>query len=120
LLAPEALATSAVPVPGRAIVGLDLKGAQLPLPVGMLPAGAQVRVVLTPTDGSEAPTDPEPGGAPSVLVDRATIYSVDASPEEESVHVAIEVDEADGAAVLRASAAGRVGLVLLGGEGRGS
>jgi hypothetical protein len=86
----------------------------------MLPAGAQVRVVLTPTDGSQASTDPEPGGTPSVLVDRATIYSVDASPDDESVHVAIEVDEADSAEVLRASAGGRVGLVLLGGEGMGS
>jgi SAF domain len=121
LLTREALEAVAAPAPGRAIVGLDLKGAQLPLPAGMLMAGAQVRVVLTPDDGSQAPTDPgQDDETAAVLVDRATVYSVDAAPEAESVHIAVEVGEADGTAVLRAGAAGRVGLVLLGGAGRGS
>ena len=120
LLTPEELEADAVPAPGRAIVGLDLKGAQLPLPAGMLVAGAQVRVVITPADGSQEPTDPAQDDGTAVLVDRATVYSVDAAPEADSVHVAVEVDDADGTAVLRAGAAGRVGLVLLGRMGRGS
>ena len=121
LLTPEALEPDTAPAPGRAIVGLDLKGAQLPLPAGMLRAGAQVRVVLTPGDGAEAPTDPgQDEGLGAVLVDRATIYSVDTAEEADSVHVAVEVDDAQGTEVLRAGAAGRVGLVLLGRAGRGS
>jgi hypothetical protein len=121
LLTPEALEPDAAPAAGRAIVGLDLKGAQLPLPAGMLRAGMQVRVVVTPTDGSQAPTDSGQEDDPqTVLADRATVYSVDAVPEAESVHVAVEVGEADGTAVLRAAAAGRVGLVLLSAAGRGS
>jgi hypothetical protein len=121
LLTPEALEPDAAPAAGRAIVGLDLKGAQLPLPAGMLRAGMQVRVVLTPADGSQAPMESGQEDDPqTVLVDRATVYSVDAAEEADSVHVAVEVDDADGTEVLRAGAAGRVGLVLLGRAGGGS
>jgi SAF domain len=121
LLTPEALESDAAPAAGRAIVGLDLKGAQLPLPAGMLRAGMQVRVVVTPADGPQAPTDAGQEDHPgAVLVERATVYSVDTAEEAESVHVAVEVADADGTEVLRAGAAGRVGLVLLGRAGSGS
>jgi len=124
LLAPEALDADGVPAAGAAIVGLDLKGAQLPLPAGMLLAGAQVRLVLTPGDGAPAPADqtaeqPLGGDAAAVLVDRATLYSVDTTPDVDSVHVAVLVRDEDATTVLRAGAAGRVGLVLLGRPGRG-
>ncbi len=113
-----------MPAAGAAIVGLDLKGAQLPLPAGMLLAGAQVRLVLTPGDGAPAPADqtaeqPLGGDAAAVLVDRATLYSVDTTPDVDSVHVAVLVRDEDATTVLRAGAAGRVGLVLLGRPGRG-
>jgi hypothetical protein len=121
LLAPEALGADGAPEPGKAIVGLDLKGAQLPLPAGMLAAGVQVRLVLTPGGDGQAPADAVAGEGPEVvLVDRATLYSVDAAPDSDSVHVAVVVNEADAATVLRAGAAGRVGVAVLSRSGRGT
>jgi hypothetical protein len=120
LLAPEALAADGAPEPGKAIVGLDLKGAQLPLPAEMLAAGMQVRLVLTPGSEGQAPTDAIAGDSLEVLVDRATLYSVDPAPDSDSVHVAVVVADEDAAAVLRAGAAGRVGVALLSRSGRGT
>src|SRR5215213_7029217 len=47
LLAPEQLGASQLPAAGQAIVGLDLKGAQMPVPADQLQPGAKVRIIAT-------------------------------------------------------------------------
>src|SRR6266508_4686936 len=91
LLSPQALAPTITPSAGEAIVGMDLAGAQLPLPADQLSPGAQVQLVRTPPrEGSEPAVSPDEPDSSTVLVDRAL------AP-----------------AVLRLAAAGQVGVVVV-------
>ncbi len=114
LLTPEQLGPSQAPGPGQAIVGLDLKGAQMPVPPERLQAGAKVRIVATPS-GNGTPTngDTSAGAPASALVDQAEVFSVQPVESSGTVHVAVVVAQPDVAKVLAAAAAGQVGLAVL-------
>src|SRR6266508_4477240 len=75
LVTPQALASTVTPPAGRAIVGLDLTGAQLPLPADQLTPGVQVQLVRTPARGTSQPV---PGAdeqdSTTILVDHADVY----------------------------------------------
>jgi hypothetical protein len=116
LLTPEQLGPSQLPGPGQAIVGLDLKGAQMPVPAERLQPGAKVRIVATPSPSGAPAAEGASLGSPSpgrVLVDQAEVFSVQAVASGDAVHVAVVVAQADVARVLRAAAVGQVGLAVL-------
>lgn len=114
LLSPEQLGPSQLPGPGQAIVGLDLKGAQMPLSADRLQPGAKIQIVATPAaDGAQTATGSGAGGDRTVLVDEAEVFSVDAVEARETVHVAVVLAQSDVAKVLRAGASGQVGLAVL-------
>jgi hypothetical protein len=112
LLTPEQLGPSQSLAAGQAIVGLDLKGAQMPVPADRLQPGAKVRIVTTPAANGAAPGGGS-GGAGGILVDQAEVFSVQAVEARETVHVAVVVDQADAPRVIRAAATGQVGLAVL-------
>ena len=114
LLTPEQLGASQLPGPGQAIVGLDLKGAQMPVPAERLQPGAKVRIVATPSpSGAPAAEGASLGSPGRVLVDQAEVFSVQAVAARDAVHVAVVVAQPDVARVLRAAAVGQVGLAVL-------
>jgi SAF domain len=114
LLSPDQLGPSQLPGSGQAIVGLDLKGAQMPLSAERLQPGAKVRIVATPAaDGAQTGPGNSAEGGRAVLVDQAEVFSVDTVEARETVHVAVVLAQADVAKVLRAGAAGQVGLAVL-------
>jgi SAF domain len=116
LLTPEQLGAGQLPGPGQAIVGLDLKGAQMPVPAERLQPGAKVRIVATPSPSGAPAAEGASLGSPSpgrVLVDQAEVFSVQAVASTDAVHVAVVVAQADLARVLRAAAAGQVSLAVL-------
>jgi SAF domain len=116
LLTPEQLGASQLPGPGQAIVGLDLKGAQMPVPAERLQPGAKVRVVATPSPSGAPAAEGASLGTPGpgrVLVDQAEVFSVQAVAARDAVHVAVVVAQPDVARVLRAAAVGQVGLAVL-------
>jgi hypothetical protein len=114
LLTPEQLGPNQAPGPGQAIVGLDLKGAQMPVPPERLQAGAKVRIVATPSgNGTPANGDTSTSASASALVDQAEVFSVQAVESTGTVHVAVVVAQPDVAKVLAAAAAGQVGLAVL-------
>jgi hypothetical protein len=114
LLTPEQLGASQLPGSGQAIVGLDLKGAQMPVPAERLQPGAKVRIVATPSpSGAPAAEGASLGSPGRVLVDQAEVFSVQAVASRDAVHVAVVVAQADVARVLRAAAVGQVGLAVL-------
>jgi len=114
LLSPQALAPAVTPSAGEAIVGLDLAGAQLPLPADQLSPGVQVQLVRTPPrDGSEPTAGPDVQDSDTILVDRASVYGVEPAASGDSVHVAVVVDRALAPAVLRLAAAGQVGVAVV-------
>jgi SAF domain len=111
LLTPEQLGASQLPGPGQAIVGLDLKGAQMPVPAERLQPGAKVRIVATPSpSGAPAAEGASLGSPGRVLVE---VFSVQAVASRDAVHVAVVVAQPDVARVLRAAAVGQVGLAVL-------
>jgi SAF domain len=134
--------TAAQPVsPGDAVVGMALKGGQLPAS-GVEP-GDQVMIIQTgapgtplvssaqssqsPADGIATPSSPGAG----VLVSRATVFDIQPppggsggsggsssslgppSPSTDSQLVSVEVAVSDAAVVSAAAAVGQVSLVLL-------
>jgi hypothetical protein len=111
LLAPEQLRASQLPGAGQAIVGLDLKGAQMPVPADQLQPGAKVRIIATlaPAGTPSARLDTQGG----VLVDQAQVFSVQAVETSDTIHVAVVVAEREASRVLRAAASGQAGLVVL-------
>ena len=114
LLSPQALAPTVTPSAGEAIVGLDLSGAQLPLPADQLSPGAQVQLVRTPPrEGSEPVPGPDEQDSAAILVDRASVYGVELAPSGDSVHVAVVVERAVAPVVLRLAAAGQVGVAVV-------
>jgi hypothetical protein len=114
LLTPEQLGPSQAPGPGQAIVGLDLKGAQMPVPPERLQAGAKVRIVSTPAAiGTPANGGTGAGVPASALVDQAEVFSVQPVESSGTVHVAVVVAQPDVAKLLAAAAAGQVGLAVL-------
>lgn len=114
LLSPQALAPTITPSAGEAIVGLDLAGAQLPLPADQLSPGAQVQLVRTPPrEGGEPTAGPDEPDSSTILVDRASVYGVEPVASGDSVHVAVVVDRALAPTVLRLAAAGQVGVVVV-------
>ncbi len=114
LLSPQALAPTITPSTGEAIVGLDLAGAQLPLPADQLSPGVQVQLVRTPPrEGSEPAGGPDEPDSSMVMVDRASVYGVEPAASGDSVHVAVVVDRALAPTVLRLAAAGQVGVVVV-------
>jgi flagella basal body P-ring formation protein FlgA len=119
LVTPQALAAALTPPAGEAIVGLDLAGAQLPLPADQLEPGVQVQLVRTPPRESSQPVPgPDQQDSTTVLVDHADVYSVQPTPSGDSVHVAVVVDRAQAPAILRLAAAGQVGVAVVpAGEG---
>lgn len=114
LLSPQALAPTVTPSAGEAIVGLDLAGAQLPLPADQLSPGAQVQLVRTPPrEGSEPVAGPDEQDSDTILVDRASVYGVEPAPSGDSVHVAVVVERALAPTVLRLAAVGQVGVAVV-------
>jgi hypothetical protein len=111
LLAPEQLGASQVPGAGQAIVGLDLKGAQMPVPFDQLQPGATVRIIATPPPaGTPSARLETQGGA---LVDQAQVFSVQAVETSDTIHVAVVVAEREAGRLLRAAATGQAGLVVV-------
>jgi hypothetical protein len=111
LLTPEQLGASQLPAAGQAIVGLDLKGAQMPVPADQLQPGAKVRIIATPAPaGTPGPRLDAQGG---VLVDQAQVFSVQAMETNDTIHVAVVVADREAGRVLRAAASGQAGLVVL-------
>jgi hypothetical protein len=111
LLTPEQLGASQLPAAGQAIVGLDLKGAQMPVPADQLQPGARVRIIATPAPaGTPGPRLDAQGG---VLVDEAQVFSVQAVETSDTIHVAVVVADREAGRVLRAAASGQAGLVVL-------
>jgi hypothetical protein len=111
LLTPEQLGASQLPGAGQAIVGLDLKGAQMPVPADQLQPGAKVRIIATPAPaGTPGPRLDAQGG---VLVDQAQVFSVQAVETSDTIHVAVVVSDREARRVLRAAASGQAGLVVL-------
>ena len=114
LLTPEQLGPSQAPGPGQAIVGLDLKGAQMPVSPERLQAGAKVQIVSTPgATGTPANGDTGASVPAGALVDQAEVFSVQPVESSDTVHVAVVVAQPDVAKVLAAAAAGQVGLAVL-------
>ena len=114
LVSPQALAPTVTPSAGEAIVGLDLAGAQLPLPADQLAPGAQVQLVRTPPrEGSEPAPGPDVQDSDTVLVERASVYGVEPAASGDSVHVAVVVERALAPAVVRLAAAGQVGVAVV-------
>jgi hypothetical protein len=113
LLTPEQLGPNQSPATGQAIVGLDLKGAQMPLPADRLQPGAKVRIVTTPAANGAPASGGGRAGDTGILVDQAEVFSVQAVEARETVHVAVVVDQADAPRVVRAAAVGQVGLAVL-------
>jgi hypothetical protein len=114
LVSPQALAPTVTPSAGEAIVGLDLAGAQLPLPADQLTPGAQVQLVRTrPREGSEPAPGPDEQDSDTILVERASVYGVEPAASGESVHMAVVVERALAPAVLRLATAGQVGVAVV-------
>ncbi len=114
LVTPQALASTVAPPTGRAIVGLDLTGAQLPLPADQLAPGVQVQLVRTPPRETSQPVPgPDEQDSTTILVDHADVYSAQPTPSGDSVHVAVVVDRAQAPALLRLAAAGQVGIAVV-------
>ena len=114
LLTPQAVAPTVTPSAGQAIVGLDLSGAQLPLPADQLSPGAQVQLVRTPPrEASEPVPGPDEQDSATILVDHASVYGVAPAPSSDSVHVAVVVERALAPAVLRLAAAGQIGVAVV-------
>src|SRR6266508_2829100 len=98
---PPRSSASQLPGPGQAIVGLDLKGAQMPVPAERLQPGAKVRIVATPSpSGAPAAEGASLGSPGRVLVDQAEVFSVQAVAAGDAVDVAVVVAQLD---VARAS-----------------
>jgi len=114
LVTPQALASTVIPAAGEAIVGLDLTGAQLPLPAGQLTAGVQVQLVRTlPRETSQPVPGPNEQDSDTILVDHAAVYSVEPAPSGDSVHVAVVVDRAQAPVLVRLAAASQVGVAVV-------
>ncbi len=114
LLAPEALAPAAAPAAGQAIIGLELTGAQLPLPADRLAPGARVQLVRTPPrEAPAAAPGPNQLATDTILTDHAEVYTVQPSADGASVHVAVLVDQDAAPALLGLAAAGQVGMAIL-------
>jgi hypothetical protein len=118
LLTYQQIGASQVPAVGQAIAGLDLKGGQMPVPADQLQPGTVVRLVTTPGPGGGGATSTGEGGvggdaAGTVLVARAQVFSVAVSDTSDSIHVAVVVRQSALPAVLRAAAAGQVGIGVL-------
>jgi hypothetical protein len=124
LLARSQLATGPRLAPGEALVPVALPAGRFPPELG---SGDTVAVVAT-AGGSAAPFDaaqqssfaPQDGSAPAgapVLV-RAKVLSVrqETAPTRSAL-ISLVVSNAMAPAILAASAAGRVGLLLVGSEG---
>jgi hypothetical protein len=117
LLTPEQLGSSQLPAAGQAIVGLDLKGAQMPLPADQLQPGTRVRIIATSaSNGAPTARSAIQGG---VLVDQAQVFSVQAMETSDTIHVAVVVAQRDAGELLRAAAIGQAGLVVLPASGPG-
>ena len=106
LLAPSQVGGSAALRKGDALVGMSLKSGQFP---AVLRPGTRVQVVDTGRQGG-APDQ----SRPVVLADAAVVTAV-GRPEASTstTAVSLSLPEPEGAAVVAASAAGRVSLVVL-------
>lgn len=93
----------ALPARGTSVVGISLTPAQLP--ANQIRAGDRVRVVTTPGDQGEAPTE-EPEVIPAVVVGSATDETTGNSI------VNVQVPETDGPRLASRAATGKVALVL--------
>jgi len=113
LLTPEQLGPSELPGRGQAIVGLDLKGAQMPVPAERLQPGTSVQIVATPSPEGASAAEGAGPGEDGVLIGRAAVFSVAADEASGTVHVAVVVAQPEVAKVLRAAALGRVALAVL-------
>ena len=91
--------------PGSSVVGLDLKPGMFP---AALQVGDPVAVVSTPTQASS-------GGGGTVMVARATVFSLATSPDGTSTLVSVVVPSGQASAVAAAAAQDAVSLVWIGG-----
>ncbi len=114
LVTPQALAPTVTPAAGEAIVGLDLTGAQLPLPADQLSPGALVQLVRTPPrEGSEPVAGPDEQDSAAIVVDHAEVFSVEPAASGDSVHVSVVVDLAQAPVVLRLAAVAQVAVAVV-------
>jgi hypothetical protein len=100
--------------PGQAVIGLSLKPGQFP---AGLRAPDQVMVVDAgpAAGGTSGPSGIQP--APTVVIQRAEVESVDLAPDGQATVVSIMTSEGEAPAVAAAGSRGSVSLVLLGGTG---
>ncbi|EGD43986.1 putative membrane protein [Nocardioidaceae bacterium Broad-1] len=103
LLTPESTTSDGFPPTGKSIVGVSLTAAQAPATA--LRGGDPVRVIVTPTEGSEAPA-----GAPQFTEAEVVSSHVDEASGQLVVNVLVPY--ADAPALAARAATGNVALVL--------
>ena len=103
MLTPDSYTTTVVPGEGQSVIGVALTPAQAP---GLhLQYGDQVRVVVTPAQGDDAPA-----GTP--LTNEATVVGVHTAADTGQNVVDLLVPKADAAVLATRVATGNVALVL--------
>lgn len=108
---------SSVPLltPGNQVVGMELKGNQMPS-VPLVP-GDIVAVIAVPQTGQASTINPKgPGGIGSTLVPIATVFATAPASVNQTQYVAsvsLEVPEADASTVASYAAADQIGLSLV-------
>lgn len=103
MLTPDSYTTTVVPGEGQSVIGVALTPAQAP---GLhLQYGDQVRVVVTPAQGDDAPA-----GTP--LTNEATVVGVHTAADTGQNVVDLLVPKADAAVLATRVATGNVALIL--------
>lgn len=108
LLPPAAVADTITPPAGKSVVGLALDPGQMP--AIELKVGDKVRIISTPKDQDDPPTN-----APAVTV-TAEVVSSTALADTSKTRVDVLVSEQDAAKVAAISATNRVALILDNGQ----
>lgn len=112
-LAPDAVVEELTPAAGRSIVGIALTPGQMPNEP--LRAGDRVRVVETPVNQGDPPTE-QPGTIDAIVISTtipgATAAGDDIVVTSDKTVVDVEVNNSDAADLAARAATGRVALVL--------
>lgn len=104
LLTARSIADELQPTAGRSIVGIAVTPSQMPAP-DKLQAGDAVRIVETPANGGEPPTE-----APLAI--SATVISKGSPTLGEQTVVDVEVSSSNAAGLAARAATGRVAIVI--------
>lgn len=104
LLSPASIADTIIPEPGHSVVGLALEAGQLPATT--LKVGDHVRIISTPRDQDEAPTE-----NPVVTI-QAVVVSSTSPADSARTWVDVSVTTADAPHLAGLVATNRVALIL--------